>query len=566
MKKSTILLSLLITLMAIFSCQDSRESILLAEAETFLPAHADSAAARLDMLNIEQMENEEDAAHYALLRVMTNAIMGVTANHDTLIERAYEFYCNNPNNSTSDNDINIKHYAQSALYMGNVYVERDSITKSEECFRKAISYSEKAKDWYTHYFSCTCLAEQMLWQNEDKALELLFTAIDSYHKCRANIINLVYMYERVANCYTQLASKHGADSCYQLALEYAQKALKLAKDSCDLDTYNESLLTMASVYWAKDEADTTLYYAKKVNILDWNSENSQRMNMKVAKYHLKCDSFAKAKQLFQTPRFIKDNGLKYQYARGMAETAIRMQMPADSILLYMNKAFSSHETKYLETLIEKHDYNLKVLEAQKRIEKITYKSKLRTWLFIGIICIILISSILVAWLLELRIRMHREQRKHEMQLMREQQERKEEEARFLEKEMSLLKESQKQKMATIKHLQNYIIDRTDVTMKLKDGGSRVRMSTREWNEIERLLNEIDDKSITRIIANFEGLTTEDIRLCIMVRIGMSNPAIGNVYGITPSAVQHRKQALKKKVFGVTDPNTTLNDFINALNL
>ena len=121
-------------------------------------------------------------------------------------------------------------------------------------------------------------------------------------------------------------------------------------------------------------------------------------------------------------------------------------------------------------------------------------------------------------------------------------------------------------MATIKHLQNYIIDRTDVTMKLKDGGSRVRMSTREWNEIERLLNEIDDKSITRIIANFEGLTTEDIRLCIMVRIGMSNPAIGNVYGITPSAVQHRKQALKKKVFGVTDPNTTLNDFINSLNL
>ena len=78
------------------------------------------------------------------------------------------------------------------------------------------------------------------------------------------------------------------------------------------------------------------------------------------------------------------------------------------------------------------------------------------------------------------------------------------------------------------------------------------------------LDEIDDNRISRLRAKFKELTLEDIRLCVMVRLGMSNPAIGEIYGITPSAVQHRKQTLKKKKMGVSDSNITLDDFIETL--
>jgi hypothetical protein len=101
-------------------------------------------------------------------------------------------------------------------------------------------------------------------------------------------------------------------------------------------------------------------------------------------------------------------------------------------------------------------------------------------------------------------------------------------------------------------------------MKLISGTTRVKMTSLEWNDVESLLDEIDNNCISKIRTLHKNISAEDIRLCIMVRLGMSNPAIGAIYGITPSAVQHRKQTLKKKVFGVSDPHLTLSDVIKSL--
>ena len=46
-----------------------------------------------------------------------------------------------------------------------------------------------------------------------------------------------------------------------------------------------------------------------------------------------------------------------------------------------------------------------------------------------------------------------------------------------------------------------------------------------------LLDEIDDKCISKLKEKYKELTKDDIHLCIMVRLGMSNPAIGEVYGM-----------------------------------
>ena len=99
---------------------------------------------------------------------------------------------------------------------------------------------------------------------------------------------------------------------------------------------------------------------------------------------------------------------------------------------------------------------------------------------------------------------------------------------------------------------------------LKENAVRVRMSAKYWNEVEQLLDEIDDRGISKMRSGFKNLTTDGIRLCIMIRLGMSNPAIGNVFAITPSAVQHRKRALRQKCFGVQNPWMTLGDFIASL--
>ena len=158
-----------------------------------------------------------------------------------------------------------------------------------------------------------------------------------------------------------------------------------------------------------------------------------------------------------------------------------------------------------------------------------------------------------------------------MQLLKEKHEKEEEKARHLQHEMELLQDrqqaledSQQKRAAVIKHLQRYIIERSDITTKLKDGASAHQMTPKDWQTVEQLLDEIDEGRISKIRTSYKDISKDDIHLCVMVRIGMSNPAIGHIFGITPSAVQHRKLTLKKKGFGIADPEVTLDKFLESL--
>ena len=54
---------------------------------------------------------------------------------------------------------------------------------------------------------------------------------------------------------------------------------------------------------------------------------------------------------------------------------------------------------------------------------------------------------------------------------------------------------------------------------------------------------------------------DDIRLCMLTRLRLSNNALSAIYVISVSAVQHRKQKLKKEGFGITDPAVTFDQII-----
>ena len=85
----------------------------------------------------------------------------------------------------------------------------------------------------------------------------------------------------------------------------------------------------------------------------------------------------------------------------------------------------------------------------------------------------------------------------------------------------------------------------------------------EWNEVERTLNTIDNNRFANIREQYPNMQENDIRLCLLTRLGISNRIIGNIYCITVSAVQHRKLKLKKDVFGETNPDITLEQILNS---
>ena len=111
-------------------------------------------------------------------------------------------------------------------------------------------------------------------------------------------------------------------------------------------------------------------------------------------------------------------------------------------------------------------------------------------------------------------------------------------------------------------LQNFILERTEVMKKLNQGGdSLIYLSPHEWSEVERTLNAIDNNRFANLREQYPNMQEDDIRLCILTRLGLSNRTIGNLYCITISAVQHRKLKLKKDVFGETNPDVTLEQIL-----
>lgn len=153
----------------------------------------------------------------------------------------------------------------------------------------------------------------------------------------------------------------------------------------------------------------------------------------------------------------------------------------------------------------------------------------------------------------------RQRRKHEA----EQAQRAFEAARTAE-QTERLAEQLRQKDTMIALLRGHIIDKSEILERLEQGAGGTRrtiIDARNWREIEATLDSMDNGFAQRLRQSHPQFSEDDIRLCMLTRLKLSNNALASIYAITVSAVQHRKQKLKKEGFGVTDPAVPLEQVI-----
>ena len=128
--------------------------------------------------------------------------------------------------------------------------------------------------------------------------------------------------------------------------------------------------------------------------------------------------------------------------------------------------------------------------------------------------------------------------------------------------MEAQQELLRQREGTIRFLKDFIFQRSEIIKKLDAGGDRhVNISTGDWWEVERTLNAIDYDRFARLRQSYPALREEDVQMCILTCLHVRNRTIGNIYGLTISAVQHRKLKLKKEIFGEDDPEMTLEQVL-----
>ena len=129
-------------------------------------------------------------------------------------------------------------------------------------------------------------------------------------------------------------------------------------------------------------------------------------------------------------------------------------------------------------------------------------------------------------------------------------------------EAELLAERLRQKDTVIAMLRGHIMDKSEILDMLEpSAGKRTVINARNWREIEMTLDTADGNFVSRLRAAHPQFSEEDIRLCMLARLQLSNTALSGIYLISVSAIQHRKQKLKKEGFGITDPAVSFDQII-----
>ena len=422
----------------------------------------------------------------------------------------------------------------------------DSIRQGETLLRKAIQLSEASEDWHTNYIAHQRLAEAISQSNPEEALRLMKKALTVYEQHPDDERNYVILLDYAGTYAAQLAFI--TEGSYDEATDFTNRAYAIAKEKQMKDMMCQTLTSQANIAWAKEDYRQALDYAHQALAAEnaEGTESTESGTLQVlARSYFSLNMLDSAETVYRQIDTGDDVHLAYIVQSNLAKIALR-RLGATEVEDSVDEAFLQIEDFYYKALEQKDQYYQASLKQEMENQQLEYRSKIycRTLL----IAIIASGIILLAVVLALRYRIRMQ----------------EQEKRQLQQEAEHQKTLLHQANEVVAFLQGFILERTEVLKKLNQSGdSLIYLTPHEWSEIERTLNAIDDNRFAKIREQYPNMQEDDIRLCILTRLGLSNRTIGNIYCITISAVQHRKLKLKKDVFGESNPEITLEQILNS---
>jgi len=422
----------------------------------------------------------------------------------------------------------------------------DSIRQGETLLRKAIQLSEASEDWHTYYIAYQRLAEALSQSNPEEALRLMKKALTVYEQHPDDERNYVILLDYAGTYAAQLAFI--TEGSYDEATDFTNRAYAIAKEKQMKDMMCQTLTSQANIAWAKEDYRQALDYAHQALAAEnaEGTESTESGTLQVlARSYFSLNMLDSAETVYRQIDTGDDVHLAYIVQSNLAKIALR-RLGATEVEDSVDEAFLQIEEFYYKALEQKDQYYQASLKQEMENQQLEYRSKIygRTLL----IAIIASGIILLAVVLALRYRIRMQ----------------EQEKRQLQQEAEHQKTLLHQANEVVTFLQGFILERTEVLKKLNQSGdSLIYLTPHEWSEIERTLNAIDNNRFAKIREQYPNMQEDDIRLCILTRLGLSNRTIGNIYCITISAVQHRKLKLKKDVFGESNPEITLEQILNS---
>jgi len=431
--------------------------------------------------------------------------------------------------------------AKTCLEEAESALTNDSIRLGETLLRKAIRLAETSEDWHTEYIAYQRLAEALSQSNPEEALRLMKRALTVYEQHPDDERNKVILLDYAGTYAAQVAFVN--EESFDEALGFIRRAYDIAKKNEMTDLMCQTLTSLANIAWAKEDYRQAVDYAIQAAELPGTAELRPGILQVLARSYLSLNILDSAETVYRQIEPGEDVHLAYIVQSNLAKIALR-RLGAKQVEDSVAEAFEQVEDIYYKALEQKDEYYQETLRQEMKNQQLEYHSQMYgRILLITIIAsfIVILAIVMMVW--------YRMRAQHQ-------------EKRQLQQEAEHQKTLLHQANEVVTFLQNYILERTEVVQKLNQTSeSRLTLSPHEWSEIERTLNAIDNNRFANLREQFPNMTKDDIRLCILTRLGLSNRTIGNIYCITISAVQHRKLKLKKDIFGEINPDVTLEEIL-----
>ena len=448
--------------------------------------------------------------------------------------------------------------ASHCLEEAEAALANDSIRQGETLLRKTIHMAKESKDWHTYYIAYQRLAKALSQSNPDEALQLVKKALTIYEQHPDDERNHVILLDYAGTYSAQVAFNE--EGSFDEALDFIHRAYDITKNSQMTDLMCQTLTSLANIAWAKEDYRQALDYAHQAESVATADLKPGTLQV-LARSYLSLNMLDSAETIYRQIEPGDDVYLAYIVQSNLAKIALR-RTGATKVEDDIDDAFEQIEDFYYKALEQKDQYYQETLRQEIENQQLEYRSQMyeRTLLIVIIAAMIILLVVVLA--LRYRIRMLRQQRIYEQSKLENDLFMKEQEKCQLQQEAEHQKTLLHQANEVVAFLQNFILERMEVMKKLNKGGDAlITLSEHEWSEIERTLNAIDNNRFVHIREQYPNMQEDDIRLCILTRLGLSNRTIGNIFCITISAVQHRKLKLKKDVFGESNPDITLEQIL-----
>ena len=443
------------------------------------------------------------------------------------------YSCNQPNQQPQT--------AKACLEDAKAALANDSIRLGETLLRKTIRLAEASEDWHTNYIAYQQLALSLSQSNPEEALRLMKQALTIYEQHPDDERNHVILLDYAGTYAAQVAFTKEEDS-YDEALDYINKAYDIAKKEQMTDLMCQTLTSLANIAWAKEDFRQALSYAHQAESVATDELRPGTLQV-LARSYLDLNMLDSAETAYRQIDSGDDVHMAYIVQSNLAKIALR-RMGATQVEDSVDEAFEQIEGFYYKALEQKDQYYQAALSQELENQQLEYRSQMygRTLLIVVVASLIVITAIILV----VRYRMLAQRQ----------------EKRQLQQEAARQKAQLHQNNEVVAFLQDFILERTEAMKKLNQSSdSLIYLSPHEWSEIERTLNAIDNNRFANLREQYPNMQEDDIRLCLLTRLGISNRTIGNIYCITISAVQHRKLKLKKDVFGESNPDITLEEIL-----